>query len=216
MRSHFLPEEGYGQEFPTWANLRILLAEDNAIEAMGIKSILNNLGHTVVSIARNGEEAVRFTSSTDPDLIIMDIKMPKLNGIEASSGILKKQSIPIIILTAYPEETYINEASELGIFGFRTKPVREIDLKTEIKITMDRFYERELLKERISELEEWRTTRKLVEKAKGILMEKHGISEEIAYKSIHKHSRNHCLNIAETATMILDGGEIPILVSQNE
>jgi len=178
---------------------------------MSVQSMLEGLGHTVVAVARNGEDAVTFSGNTDPDLIIMDIKLPKLNGLEAAKIILQRKSIPIIILTAYPEDENIERASKLGIFGFRAKPVRDVDLRSEIKITMDRFFERELLKEKISKLEEWRTSRKLVDKAKGILMDKHSCAEEVAYKSIQKFSRDHCMKMIDTVTLILEGGIIPII-----
>jgi AmiR/NasT family two-component response regulator len=210
VKSNFLPENNNGHTSPSWTNLRILLAEDDAIEALGIQSILEGLGHTVVATARNGEEALMLAGRVDPDLIVLDIRMPLLNGLEVARSILKKQSIPIIILTGYPEEAYIDGASELGIFGFRTKPVRAVDLKPEITITMDRFYERELLKEKISELAQWRETRRIVDKAKWILMEKHAISEEVAYKCLRRHCRNHGLRIADIASVVLENGDIPL------
>jgi response regulator NasT len=186
-------------------SLHILIAEDEAVTAIELKSMVERLGHTVCAAAKNGIEAVVMAEQFDPDLIIMDIKMPKLDGIEAARQILRKRSLPLIILTAYPEEPYIENAGELGIYSFLVKPVRDANLRPQINLTMKDFFERELLKEKIFKLEEWRKNRKVVDQAKAVLMKRFGISEEDAYFRIHKYSRDNCCRISETAVRIAAG-----------
>ncbi len=189
-------------------SLHILIAEDEVLTAMDLKSMVESLGHIVCASARNGLEAVAMVDQFDPDLVIMDIKMPKLNGLEAARQILRKRSLPFIILTAYPEDPYIEDAGDLGIYSFLVKPVRDANLRPQIRLTMEDFFERELLKEKIFKLEEWRKNRKVVDQAKAVLIKRFGISEEEAYFRIHRYSRDHCCRISETAERVAAGEEL--------
>ncbi len=169
-------------------SLKILLAEDEYVILMGIKSELEKLGHKVVAEALNGKEAVKLAKKKLPDLIIMDINMPALDGIEAVNRINEAFTIPSIIITGYNKKELVERAAEAGVFGYLTKPVDIEDLEPAIDIALARFKEFKQLRVELNDSIAALEARKYIEKAKGILMDEHDLTEPEAMELLQKKS----------------------------
>jgi response regulator NasT len=188
--------------------LRILLAEDEAIIAMGISAILQRLGYHVVARVKDGREAVRKVRELQPDLAILDIKMPELDGLEAARQILAERPIPIIILTAFSERQLVAEADQIGVASYLVKPIAEEDLLPAITLAVSRFQHLQDLRAEVGDLKEALKARKVIEKAKGILMQRQGLTEEEAYRRLQKQSRDRNIPMVQLAEAILTAEEI--------
>lgn len=169
--------------------MRILIAEDETIIRLDVRTLLEKAGHEVVAEARDGEEAVALAAEHDPDLIVMDVRMPHLDGIEAARQISDRRPVPIVMLTAYAEEDLVTRASEAGAFAYLVKPFREVDLLPALNTARARFEELSALREEAADLAEALASRKAVERAKGILMRKDGIDEAEAFRRIRTASQ---------------------------
>ena len=169
--------------------MRILVAEDETIIRLDLREILERAGFEVCAEARDGEEAVALALSEKPDLAILDVKMPRLDGIDAARRILGERPIPIVILTAYGQEELVSRAVEAGVFGYLVKPFRETDLLPAIHAARARHAELEALREEAESLSEALATRKVVERAKGLLMEREGLSEQDAFARLRRASQ---------------------------
>ena len=170
-------------------NGRILVAEDETIIRLDLKDLLERAGFEVCAEARDGEEAVSLAASERPDLAVLDVKMPRLDGIEAARRILAERPIPIVMLTAYGQEDLVARAVEAGVFGYLVKPFREDDLLPAIHAARARHAELEALREEAESLAEALATRKVVERAKGLLMEREGLSEQDAFARLRRASQ---------------------------
>ena len=170
-------------------NRRILIAEDETIIRLDLKHLLERGGFEVCAEARDGEEAVALAASEQPDLAVLDVKMPRLDGIEAARRILAERPIPIVMLTAYGQEELVARAVEAGVFGYLVKPFREDDLLPAIHAARARHAELEALREEAESLAEALATRKVVERAKGLLMERDGLSEQDAFARLRRASQ---------------------------
>lgn len=192
--------------------MRVLVAEDEFLVREEIKASLNELGHTVVGEASDGETALNLAKSIKPDVAVLDIKMPSKDGIEVARELVKGGICAAVLLTAYPLPEFIQKATEAGAFGFLTKPFDPKTLDAALKIAVARFKEFKMLQEEISELEEELATRKLVERAKGLLMKHYNLSEEEAYRLLQRRSmetRKPMREVAEAVLMTLDLLEEP-------
>ena len=169
--------------------MRILIAEDETIIRLDLKEILERAGFEVCAEARDGEEAVELALSEQPDLAILDVKMPRMDGIDAARRILGERPIPIVILTAYGQDELVSRAVEAGVFGYLVKPFRETDLLPAIHAARARHAELQELREEAESLAEALATRKLVERAKGLLMAREGLSEEDAFARLRRASQ---------------------------
>jgi two-component system, response regulator PdtaR len=169
--------------------VRILVAEDETIIRMDLKDVLERAGFEVCAEARDGEEAVELARSELPDLAVLDVKMPGVDGIEAARRILAERPIPIVMLTAYGQEDLVARAVEAGVFGYLVKPFRETDILPAIQAARARHDELEALREEAESLAEALATRKVVERAKGILMEREGLSENEAFVRLRRASQ---------------------------
>jgi AmiR/NasT family two-component response regulator len=170
-------------------NGRILIAEDETIIRMDLRDLLERSGFEVCAEARDGEEAVELARSEQPDVAIMDVKMPKLDGIEAARRILDERPIPIVMLTAYGQQELVSRAVDAGVFGYLVKPFREQDLLPAIETARARHDELAALREEAESLTEALAARKAIERAKGLLMEKEGLSEQDAFARLRKASQ---------------------------
>ncbi|MDX6507466.1 MAG: two-component system, response regulator PdtaR [Gaiellaceae bacterium] len=168
---------------------RILIAEDETIVRLDLRELLEAAGYEVCAEARDGEEAVALARSEHPDLAIMDVKMPRLDGIEAARRILEERPIPIVMLTAYGQDELVARAVEVGVFGYLVKPFREQDLLPAIHTARARHDELAELRDEAESLAEALAARKAIERAKGLLMAKEGLSEEDAYARLRKASQ---------------------------
>src|SRR5215217_988704 len=169
--------------------MRILVAEDETIIRLDLRELLSAAGHEVVAEARDGEEAVALAREHAPDLAIMDVKMPRLDGIEAARRILDERPIPIVMLTAYGHQELVARAVEAGVFGYLVKPFREQDLVPAIATARARHEELVAVREEADSLAEALAARKAIERAKGILMDKEGLSEADAFARLRKASQ---------------------------
>jgi AmiR/NasT family two-component response regulator len=170
--------------------LRVLIAEDETIIRLDLRDLLERAGHEVCAEARDGEEAVALAQSEQPELAILDVKMPRLDGIEAARRILADRPIPIVMLTAYGQEELVARAVEAGVFGYLVKPFRETDLLPAIQTARARHAELEAMRDEAESLAEALATRKVVERAKGILMEREGLSENDAFIRLRRASQS--------------------------
>ena len=173
----------------TPTRLRILIAEDETIIRLDLRSSLEAAGFEVCAEARDGQEAVDLARSALPDLAVLDVKMPRLDGIEAARAILDERPIPIVMLTAYGHDELVARAVEAGVFGYLVKPFRESDLLPAIRTARARFEELSVLREEVETLQEALAARKSIERAKGILMKKEGLSEDDAFARLRKASQ---------------------------
>jgi response regulator NasT len=168
---------------------RILIAEDETIIRLDLRDLLERSGFEVCAEARDGEEAVALALSERPDIAIMDVKMPKLDGIEAAKRILDERPIPIVMLTAYGQDELVARAVEAGVFGYLVKPFREQDLLPAIRTARARHEELAALRDEAETLAEALAARKSIERAKGLLMAKEGLSEQEAFARLRKASQ---------------------------
>jgi AmiR/NasT family two-component response regulator len=169
--------------------MRLLIAEDETIIRLDLRELLERAGFEVCAEARDGLEAVELARTEQPDLAILDVKMPGLDGIEAAKRILEERPIPIVILTAYSQQELIARAVEAGVYGYLVKPFRETDLLPAIETARARHVELMALREEADSLAEALAARKLVERAKGLLMEKEKLNERDAYARLRKASQ---------------------------
>jgi len=169
--------------------MRILIAEDETIIRLDLRDLLERAGHEVVAEARDGEEAVALARTHEPELAVMDVKMPRLDGIEAARTILAERPIPIVMLTAYGQEELVGRAVEAGVFGYLVKPFREQDLVPAIAAARARYEELAAVREEAESLADALAARKAIERAKGLLMEKDGLSEQDAFARLRRASQ---------------------------
>ena len=181
--------------------MRILIAEDESIIRMGLKSMLQEMGHEVFAAA-DGREALQLARHHLPNLAILDIKMPKTDGLQVAKTLARTQPMPILLLTAFSQQDLVDEATELPIQAYLVKPIQPPELSAAIAVATKRFAESEILRAEKARLEEQLVSRKLVEQAKGKLMEK-GLTEEEAYLALQKHARSNRMSLKEVAQALL-------------
>jgi len=169
--------------------MRMLVAEDETIIRLDLRSLLESNGFEIVGEARDGDEAVVLARELEPDFVIMDVKMPRLDGIEAARRILHERQVPIVMLTAYAQDEIVARAAEVGVFGYLVKPFREQDLLPAIRTARARHDELVTLRDEADSLTEALAARKVIERAKGLLMEREGLTEQAAFIRLRKASQ---------------------------
>lgn len=184
-------------------SLRILIGDDESIRLLSLRQQLQALGHRVVAEATNGAEAVTLAAVTQPDLAILDIKMPEVDGIEAARQITRDRPIPIILLTAYSEAGLVERAAQANIAAYLMKPVAEEDLLPAITLALIRFRQFEALRREVNDLREALEARKVIERAKGILMRRLNLSEEEAFRRLQRQSQDSNRRLAQVAEAII-------------
>lgn len=183
--------------------LRVLIADDESIRLLSLRAQLTALGHQVVAEATTGVEAVALARQTQPDLAILDIKMPVMDGIEAAEQITQIRPIPIILLTAYSESQLVERAARANISAYLMKPVAEEDLLPAITLALARFREFQALRREVADLREALEARKVIERAKGILMRRLNLTEEEAFRRLQRRSQDTNRKLAEVAQAIV-------------
>jgi two-component system, response regulator PdtaR len=169
--------------------MRVLIGEDETLIRLDLRGLLEQAGLQVCAEARDGAEAVELALAEQPDLALLDVKMPKLDGIEAARRILHERPMPIVIVSAYTERNLVDRAAEAGVFGYLSKPFREEDLLPAIATARARFDELSAAREEVDSLAEALAARKAIERAKGILMAKEGLTEDAAFARLRKASQ---------------------------
>ncbi len=188
--------------------LRVLIADDDGLTLMVLRKILAGLGHEVVAEAGDGQQAEALARTANPDLVILDIRMPKMDGLEAASRIQAQRPTPVIILSAHTEEGLGSEAARVGAHAYLVKPFTAQQLKPAIELALATFERVRLQDEKIQQMNEALETRKLVERAKGILMRQTGLDEEAAYLKLQKTARNENRKLADVARAIILAEEL--------
>src|SRR5258708_13633092 len=187
---------------------RIIVAEDDTLIRMDLKEELQRQGYLVVGDVGDGESAVNLARELRPDLVVMDIRMPQMDGISAAEIMTRESSAPVLLLTAFTDQELIDRAKEAGVVHYVTKPWKQSDLKPAIEVALTRFQEYREMESKVKDLEERLATRKVVEQAKGLLMQKQGLTEQEAFRRIQKLSMNNRKSMREVAEAILLTNEI--------
>jgi AmiR/NasT family two-component response regulator len=185
----------------------IVVVDDDPIIRMDIREMLEEGGYLVAGEAKNGEEAVELIARLKPDLAIMDIKMPVMNGIKASQIIRRlQQDTSILLLTAYSQKELVKDAREAGVAAFLVKPVSEEDLLPAVEIALSQNEKMDSLKQDIKQLKQSIEERKVIEKAKGIVMQVYSLNEEEAYKKMREASMTGRIPLSKLAACVLTDG----------
>ena len=182
---------------------RVIIADDESLIRMDLREMLLSLGYLVVGEVGDGRSAVSLARELKPDVVIMDIKMPDMDGIDAAQILTEERIAPVILLTAYSQKDLVERAKEAGVVGYMVKPFRESDLTPAIEVALARFSEFEALHKEVDDLQLALETRKLVDRAKGILMDTQGLSEAEAFRKIQKMSMNTRKPMKEVAGAII-------------
>ncbi|MCC2672983.1 MAG: response regulator receiver and domain protein [Armatimonadetes bacterium] len=190
------------------AKVRILICEDEGLTALRLKATVAKLGHEVAGEARNGEEAVAEAARLQPDAILMDVRMPKLDGISATEQIMQARPTAIVMITAYNERELVDAALRAGASGYLVKPVSDEQIEPALKVALSRFGELRDLRGELSDLKQALEARKLVERAKGIFMRRFQLAEAEAYQRLQKLSRNRRQSLKETAQQVIAAVEL--------
>ena len=187
---------------------RIIIADDEPIQRMDLKDVLTKQGYLVVGEAGDGASAVNLAREIRPDLLIMDIRMPDMDGITAAETLTQEKIAPVLLLTAFGDQQLVERAKEAGVVNYIVKPLRESQVAPAIEVTLARYNEFRTLEKETSSLAEKLETRKVVERAKGLLMEKQGLSEAEAFRKIQRASMNTRKSMREVAEAILLANEM--------
>ena len=182
---------------------RINIADDESIIRMDLREMLSNLGYLVIGEVGDGRSAVNLARELRPDLVIMDIKMPDMDGIDAAKILTEEEIAPVLLLTAYSQQELVSRAREAGVVGYLVKPFRESDLSPAIEVALARFSEFRALEKEVGDLQKALETRKFVDRAKGILMDTQGLTEAEAFRKIQKMSMNTRKPMKEVAEAII-------------
>lgn len=181
----------------------VLIADDESLIRMDLRESLVSLGYEVVADVPDGAQAVQMARELKPDLVIMDIKMPGMDGIEAARRLNDERIAPVVLLTAYSQEELVQGAAQSGVMGYLVKPVQETDLGPAIEVALARYHDLVDAEAEADELEEQLETRKLVDRAKGLLMDREGLTEADAFRRIQKLSMNTRKTMKEIAQAII-------------
>ena len=185
-------------------SLRVVVAEDEALIRLDLVEMLTEAGYEVVGQAGDGEAAISITEKENPDLVVMDVKMPKLDGISAAERIANQRIAPVVILTAFSQRDLVERARDAGAMAYLTKPFTIEDLMPAIELAVSKFQEIKQLDAEVSDLQEQLKARKLIEKAKGILMKNLKISEPEAFKWMQKTAMDKRRSMTDVAQLVMD------------
>lgn len=188
-------------------NLRILIADNESIIRMDLRELLEEAGHEVVGEAADGVAAVESTRKLKPDLVIMDIKMPEMDGIAAAKIISNEKLAPVLLLTAYSQKEIVEKAKDSGVLAYLVKPVKESNLFPAMEIALSRFKEYMQIEQELLDLRNSLETRKILDRAKGLLMDAYNLSEQEAFRRIQQYSMAKRKSIREVAEAIIDASK---------
>jgi two-component system, response regulator PdtaR len=188
-------------------SLKIAIADDERDMRDYFQDILPWLGHEVIAIAQTGKELVELCAATRPDLVITDIKMPDMDGIDAAAQIYRHAPVPVILVSAYSDPDFIRRAEADHIMAYLVKPIKQADLEPAIGIAMRRFEQFQALLKETTNLKQALEDRKVIEKAKGILMKKAGLDEHDAFRRLQKLASDKNRKLIEIAQSILTAEE---------
>jgi response regulator NasT len=188
--------------------LRIVIADDESIIRLDLKETLQRMGHQVVAEAGDGRTAVDLVRQFRPDLVVLDVKMPEMDGVDAAKEISQEKLAPVLLLTAYSQKDLVQRAMDAGVFAYVVKPFTESDLLPAMAVAIGRFREFVTISEEAANATAALETRKLVDRAKGILMDRHGLREQEAFRRIQQQSMNSRKPMREIAEAIIIASEL--------
>lgn len=181
----------------------IVIADDEALICMDLREMLEEAGHTVVGVGSDGVEALELVKEKKPDLVIMDVKMPRLDGIQAAKMIAHDNLAPVILLTAFGDEDIIEKAKKSMVFGYVMKPVDEKTLFPAIQIAVGQYRQKREIIDRVNSMERELAARKIIDRAKGLIMDFYHISENEAYRRMQQTSMKRGLPLSEVAQRVV-------------
>ena len=184
-------------------SLRIVIADNESLIRLDIREMLEDVGHEVVGEAVNGRRAVELTRQHRPDLVLMDIKMPEMDGITAAGKIYADKIAPVILLTAFSQPDIVDKAKDSGVLGYLVKPVQESQLFPAIEIALSRWQEMQGLEDELEKLKDSLETRKMVDRAKGIIMAAHKLGEQEAYRRMQQYAMQKRVPLKDVAQSII-------------
>ncbi len=182
---------------------RVLIADDESVIRMDLRETLEDAGYEVVGEAADGASALEMARRDRPDVAILDLKMPRMDGIQAAETITRERICPVLILTAYDRPALVSRAAEAGVMAYLSKPFQERDLRAALEVASARFEQMLALEKEVGELEEALKTRKLVDRAKGLLMQREGMTEPEAFRAIQRAAMNQRKSMKEIAEAII-------------
>ena len=188
-------------------SLRILIADNESIIRMDLKELLEEAGHEVIGEAADGLKAVELTRKLKPDLVIMDIKMPEMDGIAAAKMISNEKLAPVLLLTAYSQKEIVEKAKDSGVLAYLVKPVKESNLFPAMEIALSRFKEYMEIEQELLDLRNSLETRKILDRAKGLLMDAYNLSEQESFRRIQQYSMAKRKSIREVAEAIIEASK---------
>lgn len=183
---------------------RVLVAEDEALIRLDLVEMLREEGYDVAGEAADGEEAIKLASELNPDLVILDVKMPKVDGIEAAQHIAGNRIAPVVILTAFSQRDLVERARDAGAMAYLVKPFAKRDLVPAIELAISRFTELAALEQEVAGLTERLETRKVVERAKGVLMTKQGLTEPEAFRWVQRTAMDRRTTMKAVAEAVIE------------
>jgi AmiR/NasT family two-component response regulator len=182
---------------------RVIIADDESLIRMDLREMLTNLGYLVIGEVGDGRSALNLAREVRPDIVVMDILMPDMDGIEAARYLTEERIAPVLLVSAYSQHDLVQRAQKAGVAGYLVKPVRESDLTPAIEVALARFSEFRAMEREVENLQEALETRKAVDRAKGILMDTQGLSETEAFRKIQKMSMNNRKSMRMVADAII-------------
>lgn len=182
--------------------MRVLIAEDEALIRMDLREMLAEEGHEVVGEARDGAEAIELARRLRPDIVFMDVKMPGTGGLEAARAISEERLAPVVMVTAFSQQTYVDEATAAGAMAYLVKPFQKRDILPAMTVAVSRFAEARALENEVDDLTDRLETRKALDRAKGVLMAK-GMSEPDAFRRLQKLAMDRRLSLRQVADAVV-------------
>jgi len=189
-------------------SMRVLICEDEGLTVLKLRRLLTAAGHAVVGEAKSGEECLTISEEVEPDLVLMDVKMPGMDGVEATRRLMERRPLPIVMLTAYSDDETVRSATEAGACAYLVKPVSRSQLLSALHVAASRFAELEQVKREVEDLSVALEVRKLIERAKGLLMDRAGLSEAEAFRRLQKASRDQRRPMKQIALEVIEAGKL--------
>lgn len=184
--------------------LRVLIADDDAIIRLDLRQTLEAQGYEVVAEAGDGAQLIEAAAEHSPDVCIVDVKMPVMDGIEAATTLMERNIAPVVLLTAYSDPELISRAKDAGVFGYLVKPFKPVDLSPAIEVARSRFEQNQALSAEVVSAQEKLDLRKLLDRTKGFMMKHYDISEPEAYRRLQQEAMNHRMSIKQVALAELE------------
>ncbi len=198
------PSQRADQQEPTGGTLkRILVAEDEHLIAMSIVEHLGHLGFEVIGPASNGEQAVEMARAQRPQMAVVDIRMPGMDGLEAAGILYRQMNVPVVIISAFTDEDYVQRSSSIGVFGYILKPITADDLRVSLEVAWALYTQQQRLSGEVRGLKTALEDRKVIERAKGLLMDRLSLNEADAMRQLQKQSRSTRQKLPDLARAML-------------